>query len=63
MTNDRRNMNTYICFYNKRQWQCEAANSYQAQQLAAAHFKCKGYKIEVVLVAIDGKEVTHTPMM
>lgn len=53
---------TYHCFYRSKKLQIEAETSYAAQQEAARQFKAKkAYEVTVVLVAVDGKQVSLSP--
>jgi hypothetical protein len=53
--------NGYICFYKSKQLEVHADTSYEAQQIAAKHFKAKkSYDVHVVLAEKGGEQVTHT---
>jgi hypothetical protein len=55
-------MNTYHAFYKGKKIELVADSSYQAQRKASEIFKTyKAYDITIVLVAIEGKAVTHIP--
>ncbi len=55
------NMNTYQAFYKGQTKEVQATSSFKAQQLAAKQFKAKReYEVTVMLVAIDGEQVTHS---
>lgn len=54
-------MNTYKAFYKGKTCEVQAKVSYEAQIKAAQQFKAKkSYDVTVMLVAKDGKEVTHS---
>jgi hypothetical protein len=56
-------MNTYHAFYKGKQIELEAETSYKAQLAAAVLFNVKAgksYTVNVVLVGIAGKQVTHS---
>lgn len=54
-------LNGYVCFYKGKRHEVHAKTSYEAQQLAAKHFKAKkSYDINVVLAEKNGEQVTHT---
>lgn len=47
-------MRPYKAFYNGKTYELEAASSYAAQQMAAAHFKVKkAYKVTVMLLDVE----------
>jgi hypothetical protein len=55
-------MNTYKAFYKGRNIELQAATSYLAQCKAAQEFKVppkKQYNVTVMLLAVDGREITH----
>jgi hypothetical protein len=55
-------MNTYHAFYRGKQIELNAATSYAAQLAAAKQFKAKkSYEVTVILVALNGQQVTHHP--
>jgi len=63
-------MNIYKAWWNSKEIEIQAENTYQAQQLARAEFQrnagrkiVKGYQIAIGLVAVEGKQVTHLPLM
>lgn len=63
-------MNTYKAWWNNKEIEIQAENTYQAQQLAQVEFQrgagrkiVKGYQIAIGLVALAGKQVTHLPLM
>lgn len=46
-------MRRYKAFYNGKTWELEASSSYEAQQLAAKHFKTKkSWLVTVVLLDV-----------
>lgn len=59
-------MNKYLCFYNNKEIEIEAKNTYEAQLKAQEHFqkktktKVQGYKIAIVLVQVDDREIIHS---
>lgn len=55
--------NFYKAFYKDREIEVQAPTTYDAQKLAAAHFKARhAYDVTVVLLALgDGREVVHAP--
>ncbi len=56
-------MNTYHAFFRGQEIELTAASSYAAQRKAAEEFKVsvkKAYLIAVILVAVDGKSITHS---
>ena len=54
-------MNIYRTFYNSQTVDFTAASSYEAQTLAAKHFKAKKpYLVAVMLLVKDGEPVTHS---
>lgn len=53
-------MNTYQTFYRQKKHEVQAHTSYEAQQIAAQHFKAKkSYDVTVVLVAKGNIPVSH----
>ena len=63
-------MNGYVCFYQGMRIEVKADSSYGAQLIAEKEFQKKNprkrvqrHNISVVLAEIDGKEVTHNPLM
>ena len=55
-------MNDYIGFFNQKEIELKANSSYEAKLKAVAHFKpskAKRHMVHVMLVAVDGKQVTH----
>ncbi len=53
-------MNTYHAFFHGKQIEVEAETSYDAQKKAVEIFKAKkSYQVTVVVVAVDGKQVSH----
>ena len=55
--------NGYIAFYKNKQVEVMADTQYEAQQLAAKHFRArKPYEVSVMLAEKGGKQVTHMPM-
>ena len=56
--------NTYIARYKRQQVVVMADTSYEAQQIAAKHFRArKPYEVSVMLAEKGGKQVTHMPLM
>ena len=63
-------MNGYVCFWNRKQIDVYAETPYEAQQKAVKIFqkvagrkKIKTWDIAAVLAELDGKPVTHLPLM
>jgi len=53
--------NLYECFFKRDRVTIRAATTYEAQQLAAAHFRAKkSYEVTVVLAEKAGEPITHT---
>ena len=53
--------NLYECFFRGKRVTIRAATTYDAQKLAAAHFRArKSYDVAVVLAEKDGTPVVHT---
>ena len=53
-------MNTYKAFYKGKEIEVEAETSYKAQLKASEIFKAKkSYQVTVVLVAVEGEQVTY----
>jgi len=55
--------NGYIAFYKNKQVEVMADTQYEAQQIAAEHFRArKPHDVTVMLAEKGGKQVTHMPM-
>ena len=53
-------MHTYHAFYRGKQIELEAETSFAAQEKAATLMKAKkSYEVTVILVALNGEQVTH----
>ena len=56
--------NTYIARYKNKRVEVMADTTYEAQQIAAKHFRAKkDYEVTVGLAEMGGKQVTHMPLM
>lgn len=54
-------MNGYIALHRGRRWECRANTTFEAQKLAAAHWKVRrAYEITVMLAEKDGRPYVHT---
>lgn len=55
-------LNIYHCFYKGKKVEIVAPTAYEAQLFGAKKLKAKkSWKVSVVLVAKDGKQVVHKP--
>jgi len=60
-------MNKYICFYDGKQIEIEECSAYSAQLKAEKEFqkhtrkKVRGYKIAIILVQVENREIIHKP--
>jgi hypothetical protein len=53
-------MAKYIALYKGKRIEVEAPTSYRAQEAAAKQFRAKkSYDVVVVLVEVDGRQITH----
>lgn len=53
-------MNTYHTFYKGKRLELKSETSYKAQLAAAQQFKAKkSWEVNVVLVAVAGKQIEH----
>jgi alkyl hydroperoxide reductase subunit AhpF len=54
-------MNGYKAFWKGKETEVYAKTSYEAQKIAAKHFKAKkAYDVTVVLCEKAGEQITHT---
>lgn len=52
----------YKLFYKGKTHELEANSSFEAQEKGKAFFRTKkGWEISVVLMEVEGREVTHSP--
>jgi hypothetical protein len=55
--------NGYVAMYKNKRVEVMADTQYEAQQLAAKHFRArKPYEVSVMLAEKGGKQVTHMPL-
>lgn len=53
--------NGYVCFYKGKRFECHAATTVAAQEIAMKHFRVKkAWHITVVLAEKNGEQVTHS---
>jgi hypothetical protein len=61
-TNPKKGKNGYKAFYKGETHEVYADTTYEAQQIAAKHFKAKKtYDVTVVLCEKNGEQVEHKP--